>query len=991
MDDEDDALLLRFEAFELDEGQARLTRAGQPLALPPKAFAVLCALARQPGRLVTKEALLDAVWGHRWVSDSVLKTTISELRAALGDDARQPRYIETASRRGYRFIGLVQAPAEPATAASVPPAAAAMPASAEAPLPGPPATALIGRQAALARLQAAWQQAGAGRRQVVWLTGEAGIGKTTLIEHFIAALGPAVACAHGQCVEQYGAGEPYLPVLEALGALCRVDPELPSLLRTVAPTWLLQLPWLLPDAAEREALRRELAGVGQQRMLRELGELLDRCTAQRPLLLVTEDLHWSDQATLQLIDHVARRRGPARLLWLGSLRLAEVIAEEHPLKALRHELKLHRLCEEILLDPFSEHEVEEFLAQRQPGCVPSEDLVRALHGRTDGLPLFLVNVVDELQAQGPTWSEAAGARATAVPSVQAPVPESLAGVIDKQIARLPAEDCALLEAASVCGTEFSPATVAAALEGTADEVAGRCEGLARSQQWLTGVVVDSLTDGSLQARYAFRHALYRQVFHQRLGAATCAQLHRRVARALERDRAAGAAVTAAELASHCELGHDFLAALRHYAAAAESALQHFAPAEAMALTAQALGLLPRCPASPERDALEMALLGPRGSAAAQLLGVAAPETVAAFERAQVLSGALPVQSTTRALELGAGWAHLARGQYDQALALATRIGALAALRADRLLHVSACNLQATVVSFQGDLVGARRWLEEGLSVFAELDDPARDPAFIVDLGVSMHARMALVLSHLGYPDQARAEAQLALARAEAVNQPLARVLALAFTGMLVLRLEEVDRVQALGEALQRLVTEHAVVEGEGPARWLRGWALARLGEPAAGYALIVDGYQRAFSLGRIGAGLAAVLGAAADAAAMGARWDDAQARLDEALALARRVGDRILLPDLRLLQARIAHGRGDGAAALASLREALLEARVQQQGWSELAALVALCASGAAQAQEMEALAQCRARCAEGSDTALVRRADAVLGALAARRKAPAA
>jgi DNA-binding winged helix-turn-helix (wHTH) protein len=106
---EDDVVRLNFEAFELDEANARLTRAGQPVPLPPKPFAVLCTLARSPGRLVTKNALLDAVWGHRFVTESVLKSAISEVRGALGDDPKQPRYIETVSRRGYRFI------AEPAT------------------------------------------------------------------------------------------------------------------------------------------------------------------------------------------------------------------------------------------------------------------------------------------------------------------------------------------------------------------------------------------------------------------------------------------------------------------------------------------------------------------------------------------------------------------------------------------------------------------------------------------------------------------------------------------------------------------------------------------------------------------------------------------------------------------------------------------------------------------------------------------------------------
>ena len=137
-------------------------------------------------------------------------------------------------------------------------------------------------------------------------------------------------------------------VLEALAELCRSDNAVAPLLRAVAPTWLLQLPWL-STADERDALRRDLAGVGPDRMLREMGELLDRYTERRPLLLVTEDLHWSDRATIQLIDYIARRRGPAQLMWLSSFRLAEVVALDHPLNSVRHELRLHGLCEEIIL------------------------------------------------------------------------------------------------------------------------------------------------------------------------------------------------------------------------------------------------------------------------------------------------------------------------------------------------------------------------------------------------------------------------------------------------------------------------------------------------------------------------------------------------------------------------------------------------------------------------------------------------------------------
>ena len=114
----------------------------------------------------------------------------------------------------------------------------------------------------------------------------------------------------------------------------------------------------------------------------EMGELLDRYTHARPLRLVTEDLHWSDHATVRLIDHVARRRAPSRLLWLGSFRLADLVAEEHPLKGLRQELRVHRLCDEIVLEPFSEREVADYIDQRFPDSAASEAFVRSLHAHT---------------------------------------------------------------------------------------------------------------------------------------------------------------------------------------------------------------------------------------------------------------------------------------------------------------------------------------------------------------------------------------------------------------------------------------------------------------------------------------------------------------------------------------------------------------------------------------------------------------------------------
>jgi len=267
---------MRFDDFELDEDNARLTRAGRAVPLPPKAFAVLCTLARQAGRLTRKDDLLDAVWGHRHVSESVLKTTISQVRAALEDNAASPRYIETASRLGYRFIGRASAP--PKTTEFKPTEF-----NNDTPVAAP--TPMIGRKAALARLHAAWNRACSGQHQLLWIAGDAGVGKTTLIENFAREIG-ASAMAHGQCVEQYGAGEPYLPVLHALGALCRTHSDMPPLMRAIAPTWFIQMPWLASET-ERASLNRELGMT-----MDSVRAIFDFLTQGQCVMLATNEILW---------------------------------------------------------------------------------------------------------------------------------------------------------------------------------------------------------------------------------------------------------------------------------------------------------------------------------------------------------------------------------------------------------------------------------------------------------------------------------------------------------------------------------------------------------------------------------------------------------------------------------------------------------------------------------------------------------------------------
>jgi DNA-binding winged helix-turn-helix (wHTH) protein/tetratricopeptide (TPR) repeat protein len=947
---------LCFVEFELDEANACLLRNGEAVALAPTPFTLLCALARQPGSLVTKDALLDAVWGHRFVSDSVLKTAISDLRKVLGDDPRQPRFIETVSRRGYRFI------AAPSPAPSMPPASATVPAAGA--YPSPP---FIGRTDKLSKLQRAWERAYGGQRAVVWLAGEPGIGKTTLIEHFLASLGD-IACARGHCVEHYGTGEPYLPVLEALADLCRSDPALPTLLRAVAPTWLLQLPWL-STAQERDALRRELAGIGPDRMLREMGELLDRYTEQRPLLLVTEDLHWSDRATVQLIDYVARRRGRTRLMWLASFRVAEVVALDHPLNSLRHELRLQRLCEEVVLDPFSETEVADYVALRSASLARDETFVRALHERTDGVPLFVSSVISEVM-------DTTGDDATIEARLAGmAVPENLAAIIDHYITKLGPEQLALLSAAAVCGVEFRVETVSLALERDLASVAHACEELVREQVWLTRSRAAELEE-TVELPYSFRHALFRQVLYDRTPRSLRTHLHRQVGTALERERMAGVPVAASELATHFDRARQPMIALHYYAEAAEAALLHFSPALCFGLTERAMVLLWQAPEGMERDTLEITLATLQGVSAFHTLGVGS-EARNAFERAYTRLTDVPEHPMRGRLLHGFGYLLGLRGDYTLALAVAERAEALSTQANDPALMLVACIVQGEVHHLQGRTQATRRWLERALAIAEPLGIGANE-IFAADPQVMLHGMLAIELVRSGLVEQGQAHMQLARNRAQTLRQPMTWLVATWQEVLIEVRMGNPVRVAALADDMQALVDEYSLALGRTACRWWHGWADARNGAPRDGYRSIREAYEEHTGLG-MRSGASEVLGYAAEALLLAGDCDAARVELQEALHVGEELGERVYLPQLLLLEAAIARTQGRLDAGSIAVRRAVEEARTQEAPWLELQALVELCGHHDATAEDRQALAALLDQLPETEGTELVKRARSLL------------
>jgi predicted ATPase/DNA-binding winged helix-turn-helix (wHTH) protein len=528
-----------FRPFCLDPDNACVWRGTQRLSLTPKAFLVLQYLVMHHGQLVTKDTLLEAVWPDAVVGDAVLKVCVREIRRTLGDTVKMPRFIATIYRQGYRFIrrvGTVDLP--PARHAAHHPLQLG---SSRSPCHPQDASynpiLLVGREEAFTYLHGRLEQARQGQRQLIFVTGEAGIGKTTLVEAFVAqiATDPRVKFIRAQCIEQYGTSEAYLPLLEAFGRLCRAPGGhgLMTLLQRQAPSWLLQMPWLL-DARARDVLQRGLLSFTRERMLREIAEVLEALTTEAPLVLVLEDLHWSDYATLDLVSFLARRHGSSQLLIIGSYRPVEVIVNDHPLKKVKQELEIQRRCDELPLELLAEHEVAAYLEARFQGSQLSASLAQLIYQRTDGNPLFVVNMVEYLLAQrllglhNGHWT-----LLTEIDTVEMGIPESLKQMIEQQLERLTHDELHVLEAASVLGVEFSAAAVAAGLEQDLVQIEERCDALARQHSFLRAAGIAEWPDGTVAARYEFLHWLYQHVLYHRIGVTQRVHLHQQIGRRLE--------------------------------------------------------------------------------------------------------------------------------------------------------------------------------------------------------------------------------------------------------------------------------------------------------------------------------------------------------------------------------------------------------------------------------------------------------------------------
>ena len=812
-----------FPPFRLDLRAEQLTRDGAPIPLRPKTYAVLRYLAEHPGALVTKRELLDAVWGGAAVSEDVVRLSAGEVRAALGDDRAAPRFIETVPRRGYRFIASMGDDGARTFARTVEPAS-------DDAFDGD--GVVVGRVRERSEI-AEWLRAVAsGRRQIGFVTGEAGIGKTTLVDIALRDLtrgsGARLAVARGQCIEHYGAGEPYLPVSTALAALCRGPdgPRVEAILRDHAPAWLLHT---MRAVAPGQVERTDTAPPSYEHTLQRLAASLDALAADAPLVLVLEDMQWGDSSTVDLLSVIAQRREPARLLVICTLRPAEAIARGHPIATVKRELVRKRLGREILLGGLSAVEVEGYLAARFPAARLPDELLPLLVDRSEGAPFFLVALVDHLIDEQMLvdgedgWQLRGGAAA-----LRTAIPDGLRAVIEPRLDRLTANELRVLEAASVAGPEFPAHAVAAAAPagsdlGDIEFVEGVCHLLARRQDILLVAGDGAWPDGTTSARYAFRHVLYQQVIYQRLAPSTRRRLHQTIGERLEAAHGGRAEQIASELAAHFERSGDIDRAVGHHAAAAAQARSRFAYQEARLHLETALALLRTRPESAERWRQEMPLLHALGGTLFVIRGYGSDDAVQVFLRLRELAERLDVAPMRwRAMD-GLILAHTVRAELTAAHALAQERLALAEQHGD-VATAAKTRLTIGLILFHfGDAAAARRHASAVHTLVEK--DSSLPPA----VGISSCTLLATTCAHLGRVSEARTMNGEALRRATDMGVPYFRAYATHLAAQNCALLRDVDAARTLAEETAALAAEYGLTVFGLSATVVRTWCDLRDG------------------------------------------------------------------------------------------------------------------------------------------------------------------
>lgn len=566
-----------FGPFLLDLARRELSNAGRPVRITAKVFDLLAILVTHRDRALSRTELQTRLWPDVVVEEGNLSVHVSALRKALAEGASGQGYIETLPRVGYRFAGSVRL--ELASARSE-----AAPEESE-PAPVQPQVPFVGRERELARMRQLLSRADAGQPSLLLVHGEAGIGKTALLHHFlssIASASPPHLIAVGRSLPQRGSSEAYVPFVDSLGYMfAGPHAELVArLVRERAPTWTRYISGQHAPGSTPEEIEEWAAG-SAVRMLTEASEGIGAMSRELPMVVLFEDVHWADPSSVDLMRWLSEHRGRQRWLFMATARPPETELGNPDLSALLHDLRMHGAIEELTLAALDSDQIQQYLMARFGQSEMLPELTRMLAERTEGHPLLLTRAVDWLVDRGDVAPTEHGWQLTGpLASLRLEVPQSVGSMILGRLALMTPPQQRALSYASVEGPEFTSTVLARLLD--TDEIE-----LAESLAELAAVhgVIERLGDerpsvGRVLTRYRFSHVLYREFMYERIVPQRLRQLHGEVARALLDLHGPSARELSAQLATHFELAGQLGSAIEQHRQASDNARALYAQREA---------------------------------------------------------------------------------------------------------------------------------------------------------------------------------------------------------------------------------------------------------------------------------------------------------------------------------------------------------------------------------------------------------------------------
>ena len=600
-----------FGPFLLDIGERRLLRNGEPVPLRAKVFDTLRVLVENHGRLVAKDALMKAVWPDAVVEEGNLAHNVAALRKALASGEARSDHVETVPGQGYRFVGRITmlgdlALSNPVSGSALPPsvlpwnqrldaARAALAAAAMSGISTSRPRHVVARRREIVELVAAVESARAGTGLVVGVAGEAGIGKSTLIEHFLAeqpAWGPDCLVTVGRCSELLATSDAYLPVLDALDGLLRgsCGRECGELLKLVAPTWFLQLQplWAAADPSFA-SIAADARAASRERMKRELVTFIDEFSHARPLVLVVDDLHWADASTIEFIDYLSRKLETMRAVVIVAYREDEIARTRHPFAAVRQALQRRDRFRELSLEQWDRDDIEQYLSLELPNSNLGASFIEFVHSRTEGNPLFVTDLLKHLRDQDVVAQSDGQWRLTrSIDAIGRELPASARSIIERRIDRLNEHELAVLAAATVQGQQFESRIVADVSGMDPADVEERLRELERVHGFVRVSQEKQFPDSSFSVTYTFAHVLYQHAIVDALTPSRRAELSRRAAESLLGRYGSSTTAVASQLAYLLEAARDFERAADFFLSAAANAAALFANEEAVGLSRRAI-------------------------------------------------------------------------------------------------------------------------------------------------------------------------------------------------------------------------------------------------------------------------------------------------------------------------------------------------------------------------------------------------------------------